>query len=271
MDYRRVDPFSIENIKRCITELNERRYLLKQLVAQQLILRYRRTSLGYLWTLVNPLVMMTIMAVVFSTLFKADLKTFCIFLFTGMIPWNLFNAVAGQSGLAFISNEGLIKKIYVPKSVFPLSIVLALVVDSVLAFVALFIIILFLGVTITSAIAFLPIAYALLFLFSLGVAFVVSVATVYFRDLQYVMSIALQALFFLTPVLYKPESLKGKVAFLMELNPVAPFIELFRAPLYRGEIPDTGVIVLASVLSVVSVLVGGLVLLKQENKLVFRL
>ncbi|MDP0590118.1 MAG: ABC transporter permease [Candidatus Endonucleobacter bathymodioli] len=155
MDYRRVDPFSIENIKRCITELNERRYLLKQLVAQQLILRYRRTSLGYLWTLVNPLVMMTIMAVVFSTLFKADLKTFCIFLFTGMIPWNLFNAVAGQSGLAFISNEGLIKKIYVPKSVFSLSIVLALVVDSVLAFVALFIIILFLGVTITSAIAFL--------------------------------------------------------------------------------------------------------------------
>ncbi|MFZ3036586.1 MAG: hypothetical protein WA112_04800 [Rugosibacter sp.] len=106
---------------------------------------YRRTVLGYLWTLINPLLMMSVMALVFATLFKADLKTFAVFLFAGMIPWNFFNSVVTQSGMSFINNEGLIKKIYLPKAIFPLSIAFALLIDSVLSFLALFVIILAIG------------------------------------------------------------------------------------------------------------------------------
>jgi ABC-type polysaccharide/polyol phosphate export permease len=116
------------------SELYGNRNVLQQLIAQQLILRYRRTLLGYLWTLINPLLMMSVMAVVFSTLFKADLKTFAVFLFAGMIPWNFFSSVVTQSGTAFINNESLIKKIYLPKAIFPLSIAFALLVDSLLSF-----------------------------------------------------------------------------------------------------------------------------------------
>jgi ABC-type polysaccharide/polyol phosphate export permease len=126
-------------------ELYGSRNVLSQLVAQQLILRYRRTVLGYLWTLINPLLMMSVMALVFATLFKADLKTFAVFLFAGMIPWNFFNSVVTQSGMSFINNEGLIKKIYLPKAIFPLSIAFALLIDSVLSFLALFVIILAIG------------------------------------------------------------------------------------------------------------------------------
>lgn len=259
------------SIRTFFIELSGSRNVLTQLITQQLILRYRRTAMGYLWTLLNPLLMMTVMALVFATLFKADLKTFAVFLFTGMIPWNFFNATVTQSSGAFISNEGLIKKIYIPKAIFPLSIACAMLIDSVLSFIALFLIILVIGGSITWAVLFIPIAYLLLFFFSLGIGLVMATVTVFFRDLQHVMLIAMQGLFFLTPVLYKHNALAGKVGWLVGLNPVVPYIELFRAPLYLGHLPDTDVIARAVVYAVLSILIGGAIFLRQEKKIVFRL
>lgn len=253
------------------SELRSSRSVLLQLVKQQLILRYRRTVLGYLWTLINPLLMMSVMALVFSTLFKADLKTFAVFLFAGMIPWNFFSAVVTQSGTAFINNEGLIKKIYLPKGIFPLSIALASLIDSALSFVALFLIILALGGTLSWSLLFLPISFALLFVFAMGFGLIMSIATVFFRDLQHVIIIAMQGLFFLTPILYKPDSLAGKVAWLVELNPVTPFIALFRTPLIDGVLPSGDVLLQAGGIATASMVVGLFVFLREEKNIVFRL
>lgn len=260
--------------KRSITifsELYHSRNVLQQLVAQQLILRYRRTILGYFWTLINPLLMMTVMAVVFSALFKADLKTFAIFLFAGMIPWNFFNSIVTQSTTAFINNEGLIKKIYLPKALFPLSIASALLIDSLFAFVALFGIILALGGAPSWALLFLPVSYLLLFIFAMGFGMIVSVATVFFRDLQYVITIAMQALFFLTPILYKPDVLGGTIRWIIELNPVTPFIALFRAPLIDGALPSSFVVLQASMISIITMLIGLFIFLRYEKAIVYRL
>lgn len=253
------------------SELYERRDVLRQLVAQQLILRYRRTVLGYLWTLINPLLMMSVMAVVFSNLFKTDLKTFTVFLFTGMIPWNFFSSVVTQSGTAFTNNEGIIKKIYLPKVLFPLSIACALLVDSLLSFVALFFIILGLGGELSWALLFLPISFVLLFLFTMGLGLIMSIATVFFRDLQYVMQISMQGLFFLTPILYKHDALGGKIALLVGLNPVTPFIALFRVPLIEGALPNTHILLQTITITIVSIGIGLFVFLRQENKIIFRL
>lgn len=253
------------------SELYCNRNVLQQLVAQQLILRYRRTVLGYIWTLVNPLLMMSVMAVVFSTLFKVDLQTFAIFLFAGMIPWNFFSSVVTQSGTAFIHNESLIKKIYLPKAIFPLSIAFALLIDSFLSFAALFLIILALGGTLSWVLLFLPVSFALLFLFAVGLGMIVAIATVFFRDLQHVMLIAMQGLFFLTPVLYKHNALEGKFAWLIALNPVTPFIALFRASLVDAELPNTHVLFQTITIASVAVIVGLFVFLRQEKKIVFRL
>jgi ABC-type polysaccharide/polyol phosphate export permease len=253
------------------TELISSHPILLQLVNQQLVLRYRRTFLGYFWTLVNPLMMMSVMAIVFSTLFKVDLKTFAIFLFAAMIPWNFFNAVVTQSGMAFINNEGLIKKIYLPKALFPLSIALASLIDSFLSFIALFIFIIALGGGLTWALLFLPISFVLLFFFAIGIGLVMSIATVFFRDLQYVIIIAMQGFFFLTPILYKPDSLAGKVAWLVSLNPVTPFIQLFRAPLVEGILPSASVILQAIIIATISMLIGLFIFLREEKNIVFRL
>ncbi|MBL1320385.1 MAG: ABC transporter permease [Methylophaga sp.] len=254
-----------------LKELYDGRNILSQLVSQQLILRYRRTTLGYLWSLISPLMMMSVMAVVFATLFQKDLKTFAVFLFAGMIPWNFFSSVLTQSGISFINNEGLIKKIYLPKAIFPLSIACALLIDSALAFLALFAIILVLGGSLSWAILFIPVAYVMLFFFSLGLGLIMSITTVFFRDLQYVIAIVMQALFFLTPILYKPSALTGKVAWLIDLNPVVPFIELFRAPLFLGTLPSSNSMMLAALYSVFSMAVGLFVFLRNEKKIVFRL
>lgn len=252
-------------------EVIQYRSVLGQLVHQYLTLRYRRTAMGYMWTLINPLLMMSIMAVVFATLFNQDLATFSVFLFSGMVPWNCFSTIVTQSCTAFLYNEGLIKKIYLPKVIFPLSLALGVLIDSALAFVALFLLILLFGAPISWALLFIPVAFSLLFLFSLGFGLMVSVATVFFRDLQHVIGILMQAWFFLTPVFYRHEALTAKVAWLVALNPMVPFIELFRAPLSMGRLPSVTAITSAVVFTICSMVVGFSVFLAQEKKIVFRL
>ncbi len=261
----------INNLINHLRELQTYRAVLGQLVRQQLTLRYRRTALGFFWTLINPLLMMSVMALVFATLFKADLKTFTVFLFAGMIPWNFFNSVVTQSATSFILNEGLIKKIYLPKVIFPLSVTSAYLIDSALSFQVLFAIIIIIGGSLSWAVLFLPIAYVLLFFFAFGIALIASVATVFFRDLQYVIIIAMQGLFFLTPVLYRHDALAGKVAWLVGLNPAVPFIELFRAPLYQACLPSPSIILQAALLSLSAMAIGLFVFLRQEKQIVFRL
>lgn len=261
----------IERIVGLVAEVHASRSVLWRLVRQQLILRYRRTVLGYLWTLINPLLMMSVMAMVFATIFNEDVKVFAVFLFAGMIPWNCFNSIVVQSSGAFINNEGLIKKIYLPKAVFPLSVSVGVIIDSLLSFVALFAIIIAVGGTFSTALFFIPFAYVLLFLFSLGVGLVLSIVTVFFRDMQYVLQIAMQGLFFLTPILYKSSALSGAVADFVALNPVVPYIELFRAPLTQGRVPDESVIYQAVVISLAAFFIGLGTLLSQERKIVFRL
>jgi ABC-type polysaccharide/polyol phosphate export permease len=253
------------------TEVITNRNVLLQLVSQQLILRYRRTTLGYLWTLINPLLMMSVMALVFATLFKTDLKSFAVFLFAGMIPWNFFNSVVTQSGASLINNEGLIKKIYLPKVIFPLSITFALLIDSMLSFVALFAIILVIGGSLSWAALFIPVSFLLLFFFAFGIGLIMSIATVFFRDLQHVILIVMQGLFFLTPILYRHDALAGKIGWLVALNPVVPFIELFREPLYHAVLPSTDVMMQALIISCSAMVCGLCVFRSQEKKIVFRL
>lgn len=260
-----------QSFKTLVQEVSKSGPVLWQFVRQYLILRYRRTVLGYFWTLINPLLMMSVTAVVFATLFKMDLKTYAVFLFAGMIPWNCFAAIVVQSGGALINNEGLIKKIYLPRVLFPLSLSLGILIDSVLSFIALFVIIMIIGGSLSWALLFIPFAFILLFIFALGMGLITSIATVFFRDLQHVLTIVMQAWFFLTPIMYKSEALAGKVAFLITLNPVVPFIELFRDPLHLGVLPSLHSVIFCTIFAGISLAVGLMVFLLKEKKVVYRL
>lgn len=257
--------------QKLITELFSNWPLLSQLIRQQMILRYRRTLLGYCWTLINPLMMIFIMGLIFSSLFKEDILKYTAFLFAGMIPWNFINNVVNQTGFAYINNEGLIKKIYIPKLIFPVSIVIILFVDTLLSFLVLFLLIIILGGKISWVFLFTPIALLILFIFALGISLIISILAVFFRDLQYILTVVMQGLFFLTPVIYIKDTLPNSLDLLISLNPLTPFIEIFRLPISYRLMPDYSTLFIAISISLVTFIMGLTLFLSREKKIVFRL
>jgi ABC-type polysaccharide/polyol phosphate export permease len=252
-------------------EIKQHRNVLDQLVRQQITLRYRRTFFGYLWTLFNPLLMMSVTAVVFSAIFKMDLKTYAVFLFSGVIAFNLFGTIVTQCGKSLVDNEQLIKKIYVPKILFPLSVSITLLIDSLLMFVSLFFIILIIGGNYSISIIGLIPAFILLYLFAFGIGLITSVISVYFRDLLQIITILMQALVFLSPVYYKPDNLGAKVQWLMELNPLTQFIELFRSPIFSATFPAIGFYIQAAIYAALSFSAGIWFFNKHEHRITFRM
>ena len=196
-------------------------------------LKYRGTILGYAWALINPLLMMFTLAFVFSTIFNMPLKNFVIFLFSAMVPWNHFANTIMNSSSCMIANEGLIKKINLPIIVNPLSISLSVFIDTVFTFIALSIIMIFFGAKLSLSLLIIPFSLILVCLFSFGIGVIFSILTVYFRDTQHLLTIVLQALFFLSPILYDKTNMIGPLKYLIYLNPIVPFIDLFRNPYLR--------------------------------------
>jgi ABC-type polysaccharide/polyol phosphate export permease len=211
------------------------------------------------------------MGVVFSSLFQVDFIKFTGFLYAGMIPWNFISNVVVQSGSAYISNEGLIKKIYVPKIIFPLSVVATVFMDAILSLGVLLFIIMIIGGSIAWTILFVPIALMILLVFGIGISLIVSISTVFYRDLQYILVIGMQGLFYLTPVIYIKDTLPDALAFLISLNPITSLIEIFRMPLSPRVLPTLSLVTIAILSALSTLALGVFIFLRQEKKIIFRL
>jgi len=214
---------------------------------------------------------MSITAIVFSALFKMDFRSYVIYLFSGLMAWNCFCSIVTQLSGVFITYESLIKKIFIPKIIFPLAQSIGTLIDSLLSFIAIYTIIYLINPEISWSILFIPVAYLVLFIFAFGIGLIVSVATVFYRDLQHVISILMQAWFFLTPVMYKVSGVSLEAASLIKLNPVTPFIELFRAPLFLNQMPQSGTIATCCIYAAVSMALGALVFMRYKNLIIYRL
>jgi len=256
---------------RFFTEIYDYREVVKQLVWQYISVRYKRTYLGFVWTLINPLLNLIVITVVFSMLLRFDVANYAVYLITGLIPWMFFLSGISQAGDTLIDHESIIKKIYIPRHVFPVSRLIGVFIDSLLSSLALMLIILVLGVWPTFAILFLPVSFVLLFAFVAGVALLQSVLVVYLRDMKHVVPIVLQTWFYVTPVIYPLKMIPEQYQSLFKLNPLVYFLELFRGPLYDGVLPGTNTIVLASVMAASSLVVGVLVFRAYSDDIVFRL
>ena len=254
-----------------INEIIEYRQVLRQLIHQQITMRYRRTFFGFLWTLLNPLLNMAIIAVVFSLVMKFQVNEYAIFLFAAMIPWSVFSNSLNQGGGALLANESLFKKIYLPKQLFVISVVISTLVDSLLSTACLFIIALILGARISAALLFLPFAFLLLVMFSLGVTFILSIVTVYYRDVQYLIGVVLQALYFATPIIYPITAIPEKFHAIFTWNPLVYYIDLFRSPIYFGTLPDAHSLIICSVCSLLSIVCGVIYFRRNDAKVIFRL
>ncbi|WP_110877227.1 ABC transporter permease [Franconibacter helveticus] len=247
------------------------RVVLKQLIRQQVTLRYRRTIFGFLWTLLNPLLNMAVIATVFSIVMKFPIQNYAIFLFSAVIPWTMFSNTISQCSMSLLANENLFKKIYLPKQLFMTSSALSVLIDSLLSTVCLFIIAYFFGAKLSPALFFLPVSFAILFFFSYGLGLIFSIVSVFLRDMQYLIGVLLQALYFMTPIIYPVDAVPEQYKWVFSWNPMYYFVDLFRDPIYNSQLPNTHSIQLCLIFAAVSFVLGLYVFKVNDKKIIFRL
>lgn len=258
-------------IRNIFVEIYQYREVLSNILSQELKVKYKRTMLGYFWSLLNPLLQLSVLALVFSHIVNRGIKDYSLYLFSGLLAWNFFQTTTVLSGTCLLENENFIKKIYLPKIIFPLSRLLVRAVDFAFSFLALAILGAFFGYHYTWAILVLPFAILLLFAFTLGASLFCSVMTVYFRDVQYLLGVFMQLLYFATPIMYPVDMLPEKYAYYLGLNPVYRIIILFQKILHQGILPSSMDWAVATVVSLVTLISGVLLLSARDEDLVFRM
>ena len=238
--------------------------LLGRLVQRDLKVKYRRSVLGYLWSLLNPLLMMLVMTLVFSYMFRYSIPHYPIFLITGQVLFNFFNESTTMAMDSIINNSALIKKVYIPKYIFPLSRVLSSFVTFLFSLAAVVIVMIFTKTPFTPAILLFPIPLLYVLVFSIGFGMILSVCAVYFRDTRYLYSVLIMAWMYLTPIFYPLDALPAVLQPFEKFNPLYSFIECFRDIILYGQVP-TCLNTFISISWCCLVLILGIVIFKRKQ------
>jgi len=248
------------------------RYVIYNYVYTSLKQKYRRSILGFLWSVVAPLLQNLIIGVVFYYLMRFDMPNYIVYLFAGVVIYNILSIVVIQSPYVMINNEGFIKKIYVPKLVFVLQVVFLEIINFILILLSLIILgILFKKLSFSLAYLFLPVSLFISVIFLIGIATIISIMSVYFRDMIHIVPVVMQAAFFLTPVLYPISIVPEKMQKIIKLNPFFYFVEIFRIPVLYNRLPDFKYITFCALMSVIMFFAGLLILQKHNNRIIFKL
>ena len=212
--------------------------LLKELVRRDIKIKYRRSFLGILWSVLNPLGMMIIMTIVFSSVFRANIENFPVYLMCGQVIFNFYNEASNMAMSSILGNASLIKKVYVPKYFFPMSKVCSCCVNLLTSFIALMIVVVVTGTKISWTILFFLIPILYVFVFSLGMGLLLSALVVSFRDLQHLYGILITGWLYLTPIMYQLDRIPQKLVILIKLfNPLYYYVAQFRDLVYYGRFP----------------------------------
>jgi ABC-type polysaccharide/polyol phosphate export permease len=233
--------------------------------------RYKRSMLGIFWMLLNPLLQTIVLAVAFGAMFKSALPHYPVYLLSGLLAWSFMTQTTQYAMGVMATGGGLLKRIYIPRATYIVSVVGNGLVNFLVSVLPLTLIVWFLDHPVSASWLFLPVSILILALFTLGLALLLSTASVFFTDSIDIYQILVQAGFFLTPIMYPlavlPESLSGW----MVLNPFFLFIELFRTPIYANTLPDAGLIATTVALALLTLLAGWTVFTRKADQLAYRL
>jgi len=255
-----------ETVTQSLRELWTYRELGWLLVSKELKLRYRRSFLGFGWTMLNPLLTMIILTAVFAHVWRAEVKSFPVFVLSALLPWNFFAQSISGGALSILHNESLLKNVRVPRAIFPIALVTSHLVNLLLAMVPLLLVMLAQGVPLRPSVLLLPWALFTLWLFAAGVALALSAWTVFFRDLAQIVEVSLMALFYLTPIIYPMDILPDRIRPYFLLNPLYYLVLPFREIFFEGSVPAPEVLAISSGLAVVAFL-GGLAIFRRREDL----
>ncbi len=263
----------IKSLSTEFKDLYRFRYVCYSYIRTKLKQRYRRSVLGYIWTVLAPMINYFVLGFVLSHLGRmADVNNYFVFMFTGSVIFSVISSVVNLSPTIMINNEAFIKKIYLPKLIFVVNTVGLEFANFCFSSLALLLLGLLLGmVQMSWAIWFLPVAVIIGLIFATGLACIISIVSVFFRDMLHIIPAGMQALYFLTPIIYQIEFIPVKYQNIIKLNPFYYFVEIFRIPLLNHTLPPVSYVGLTVGFAALSLLTGLLLLKRYENIIIFRL
>lgn len=243
--------------------------LLKQLVIRDIKLKYRRSYLGYIWSILNPLMLMLVLVIVFSNLFKFDIPNFPVYLLSGQILFNFMVEATSVSVTSITGNAALLKKTYVPKYIFTVSKVISSLVNLLFSLVALLVVIIYTNTAISLHVFWLPIIVIQIFLFSLGIGMLLASLTVFFRDIQYLWGVLLTMWTYFTPIFYPVTIIPDEyLGIYKNINPMYWYIEQFRTVILQASSPDINSVLLGFLTAICFLLLGTYVFNKKQNEFI---
>ena len=245
------------------------RELIWALAMRDLTVRYKRSVLGFLWALLNPALLMLVLTLIFSTLMRFSQPHYAIFLLSVLLPWTFFAQCLSYAVESVVGNSDLIKKVAVPKLVFPVSTVISNIINLLLSLIPLVILVPLLGHPLFWTWFYLPIPLLALTIFTLGATFFLATANVYYRDVAHIIQIVIQALFYVTPILYSLDLFPEKYRWAFKLNPLVYLLNGFRLSVYWGQLPKFESVVASFVCAFAALFIGFGVFKKHQHDFVF--
>ncbi len=250
-------------------ELLRYRDLVRALVVRDLKVRYRRSTIGFLWTMLQPMFTMLVLTLVFSKVFRFSLPHYPVYALAGIMFWNFFSQSVTTAMNSLRGNAQLLTKIPVPKAVFPLATVIAGVINLLFALVPLFAILLITGHPIRLAVLFLPVAILIAALFTLGAGLLLSPMAVFFYDTVEMVTVVLTLLMYMTPVFYPMDIVPAKYLWVVRYNPLRSVMEVFRDPIYFGKIPPLPHLAVALGVAAIALVVGIIAFRRSSDRIPF--
>lgn len=251
-------------------------FLVSQLIIRDFKIKYKRSVLGILWSLLYPLLMMSVMALVFSQMFRFSVEgvNYLVYLMTGLVMFNFFSEATNHAMVSVVQNFNLINKIYIPKYIFPLSKCLFVGINFLLTLIPLFLIILVTGSGDTKVIIdfhflMLPFIFLFLFMFILGIGLLLSTMAVFLRDTLYIYGILLTIWQYLTPIFYDISMLPRKLQAILQFNPLFVFINSARQIILFNNIPSLFMSIMMLVYGVGGLILGGIVFKSRQDRFIY--
>lgn len=244
------------------------RYLIRVLVTRDIKIKYRRSVFGVLWSILNPLLMMIITSMVFSTLFRFDLPNYILYLLVGQVVFTFFSESTNFAMWSILGNASLLKKVYVPKYLFPLSRVLSSCVNLIFTIPAVVVMMVYTGASISYSLMSMLFPILSLLIFCIGVGLALSALVVYFRDIAHFYGVLLTGLNYATPIFYPEAIVPEEYKVLLFFNPLYYYLKMFRQVIWQGNIPDMQLMLLCSFMSLFALLIGGVVFKRAQNQFI---
>lgn len=254
-----------------INNIIKYRNLISELVTRDIKKKYRRSILGYLWSMLNPLFTMLITAMVFSELFRFQIDNFALYLLTGQLIFTFYAEATSFAMGSILENGSLIKKVYIPKYLFPISRVSSSAVNLLFSLPAMLAIMVYTGHELTLTLIFCLIPLILLYVFCIGIGLFISGLTVYFRDMFHLYGVVITMLNYATPIFYPVNIIPDEYKFLINYNPLYYYLEAFREITYNNSFPSIELLSICTIFSILALVIGAYYFYKKQNTFVMYL